>query len=424
MTNASPNLSEPGNTASRGALLVIFLTIFIDLVGFGIVLPLLPLYADQFSVDENGWQIGALMASYSLMQFLFAPIWGGISDQIGRRPIIILGISGSVIFYTFFGIAAIYKSFWGLMIARIGAGIAGATIPTAQAYIADTTSTEDRTRGMALVGMAFGLGFALGPAFALVAITASGGQELGAGPGFLAAAFSAVALLLAIFKLPEPARRHARERAPWWNVKAWREAFSSPAIGVLVLAFFLHTFAFALYETSLSMLLKGSDDFSRKPFEFTFPQVVGTFAGLGFLAAVYQGAFVRPLSKRVSNRSLAVWGSLLEVIGFVFVTLSAFTGSIFWLFISFFVIIAGFGCLQPSIFGLMSRWTDPDRQGTTLGVAQSASAMARILGALISIPLLIQDVSAPYIGAAIFTLVSLTAIVWASARGKDFKDAT
>eukprot|EP01046_Picozoa_sp_COSAG06_P076947 COSAG06_NODE_24803_length_652_cov_0.822785_1_plen_186_part_01 len=157
-------------SASKGALGVIFLTVFIDLLGFGIVLPLLPLYADIFGTDPSGIVIGMLMACFSIMQFIFAPIWGAISDRIGRRPVIIIGLAGSVVFYTLFGIAAIYQSLFGLFVTRIGAGIAGATIPTAQAYIADTTTKENRTRGMALIGIAFGLGFTLGPLFAFFAV--------------------------------------------------------------------------------------------------------------------------------------------------------------------------------------------------------------------------------------------------------------
>ncbi|MFM7161569.1 MAG: MFS transporter, partial [Planctomycetaceae bacterium] len=156
--------------SSKAPLLIIFLTVFIDLLGFGIVLPLLPRYAKSFSA--TGLQLGLLMASFSIMQFLFAPIWGRISDRVGRRPILILGLAGSVLFYTLFG----YCTSLGpqgrllglgilpwLFLCRIGAGIAGATIPTAQAYIADVTGPEQRARGMALIGAAFGIGFTFGP---------------------------------------------------------------------------------------------------------------------------------------------------------------------------------------------------------------------------------------------------------------------
>src|SRR5580698_7424400 len=124
----------------RGSLLVIFLTVFVDLLGFGMVIPLLPIYAEQFTLDESGLMLGLLMASFSAMQFLFAPLWGRLSDRVGRRPVLMIGLAGSVVFYTLFGIATVWESIAWLFVARIGAGVAGATISTAQAYIADSTS--------------------------------------------------------------------------------------------------------------------------------------------------------------------------------------------------------------------------------------------------------------------------------------------
>ena len=160
----------------RGSLAVIFLTVFIDLLGFGMVIPLLPIYARQFTTDESGLLIGVLMASFSVMQFLFAPIWGRLSDRIGRRPVILIGLTGSVVFYALFGFATVLKDITLLFIARIGAGVAGATIPTAQAYIADSTTLESRAKGMALIGAAFGLGFTFGPLFGYLAVPSGQGE--------------------------------------------------------------------------------------------------------------------------------------------------------------------------------------------------------------------------------------------------------
>ena len=271
MTSSEPNpdtLSEGSGTSqdsgtsaeiNKGSLLVIFLTVFIDLLGFGIVLPLLPLYADQFGSDPSGFVIGMLMASFSIMQFLFAPIWGAVSDRIGRRPVIIVGLVGSVIFYTMFGFAAMYQDLTWLFITRIGAGIAGATIPTAQAYIADTTANENRARGMALIGVAFGLGFTLGPMFAYFAVPADGVGDPGSSPGFIAAGLSAVALLLAIFILPESLKPNSKSAMKkWWDISAWKTAMSSKAMVLLLVGFFVCIFSFANFETTLSMLVKGS----------------------------------------------------------------------------------------------------------------------------------------------------------------------
>lgn len=428
---SDPEPTEPKTRLRTGSLGVIFLTVFIDLLGFGIVLPLLPLYADQFSFDSGGWMLGLLMASFSIMQFLFAPIWGSLSDRIGRRPVIIIGLSGSVIFYTLFGVATIYESLLGLFITRIGAGIAGATIPTAQAYIADTTTRENRARGMALIGMAFGLGFTLGPLFAYFAISESGDSHPGPGPGFVAAGLSAIALLMAIFKLPESHRpgTTSESRKTWIDLTAWKNAFSGKAIGLLLLGFFLCLFSFSNFETTLSMLLKGpsagSDSIldgnvEASPFNFSFKQVCLMFAGIGFLVAFVQGGIVRPLAKTVSEKRLAISGALIEVVGFAAIAYAVHVGSFGGLIAALIVVVAGYACLQPSLFSLLSRWSDPEKQGQVLGVGQSVSALARIFGSAFGIPMLKVALFLPYaIGAGLMIVVA-GLILKACQIGKDF----
>ncbi|MFM9115867.1 MAG: MFS transporter, partial [Planctomycetota bacterium] len=194
----------------------IFHTGFIDLWGVGIVLPLLPLYAKQFAQDLNwssgqvGLVIGLLMASFSAMQFLVMPVWGRLSDRIGRRPVLLVGLAASTIFYGLFGVATTMHSLLLMFVARIGAGIAGATIGTAQAYIADCTSNQNRAKGMALIGAAFALGFTLGPSLGVVALLFGDRADLSPWPGFLAAILSGGAFLLAYFVLPESLTAEAR----------------------------------------------------------------------------------------------------------------------------------------------------------------------------------------------------------------------
>ncbi len=408
-----------------GSLLVIFLTVFIDLLGFGIVLPLLPLYADQFGEDPSGWVIGMLMASFSIMQFLFAPIWGSLSDRVGRRPIIMVGLVGSIVFYTLFGIATIYQSLTWLFITRIGAGIAGATVSTAQAYIADTTDNENRARGMALIGIAFGLGFTLGPLFAVFAVPGEGGEP-GPWPGFVAAILSAVALVLAVFKLPESLseKSASANQRRWWDRSRWKTAMSSRAIAVLLLGFFVCIFSFASFETTLAMLIKGSEDFQEPPFEFSFRNVCWTFALIGFLVALVQGGVVRPLAKRIPEHRLAITGAMIEVVGFGLMAYAAAQASLAWLFGSLGFVVCGYSCLQPSLYSLLSRWSDPKKQGTVLGVGQSVNALARIMGSAFGIPMLKASFFIPFglpyvVSAALMIGVALL-VFWASKQGADF----
>jgi MFS transporter, DHA1 family, tetracycline resistance protein len=383
-------------------------------------MPLLPLYADQFAADPTGVTIGLLMASFSIMQFIFAPIWGSLSDRVGRRPVILLGLSGSVLFYALFGLATMYQSLTGLFITRIGAGVAAATIPTAQAYIADSTTHENRARGMALIGVAFGLGFTLGPLFAFFAVSEDGKGTPGASPGFIAAGLSAVALLLAIFRLPESLRPDSSFAARrWWDRSAWRTAFGNRAIAYLLIGFFICIFSFANFETTLSLLIKGSESFEQAPFQFTYRQVCLTFAAIGFLVAVVQGGIVRRLAKRVPERVLAIAGACIEVVGFTMLAFAVQQASVNGLFGALIVIVAGYSCLQPSLYSLLSRWTDSSQQGQVLGIGQSVSALARIFGSGLGIPLLKAQILLPYLLSALL-MFALALFVHLAARiGKD-----
>ncbi len=420
---SSPSNPAPpsGRSPSRGSLAVIFLTVFIDLLGFGIVLPLLPIYAEIFGEDPSGFVIGMLMASFSIMQFLFAPVWGSLSDRIGRRPVIIVGLTGSVVFYLMFAVAALYHSLLGLFITRIGAGIAGATIPTAQAYIADTTTLENRTRGMALIGMAFGLGFTLGPMFAYFAV-GDEQSDPGAGPGFVAAALSAVALLMAIFKLPES--KH--DKSPlgmrkWINWEAWRVAVQNRWMVLLLTGFFICIFAFANFETTLSLLISKTDGFESAPYAFTFKQVCLVFALIGLMVAVVQGGIVRRLAKVVPESRLAVAGAIIEIAGFAVLTFAVSRASVGGLFTALAIIVAGYSCLQPSLYSLISRWSDPQQQGTALGVSQSVSAMARIFGSALGIPMLKFNLYLPYLVASVLMLLVAITVGVAASGGRDFE---
>ena len=421
---SAPNPYEPsrepegnGASPSRGSLLAIFLTVFIDLLGFGMVLPLLPIYAEAFGVKEGGWEIALLMCSFSAMQFLFAPLWGKLSDRVGRRPVLLVGLFASSLFYFLFGIATLWQSLTWLFITRIGAGIAGATISTASAYIADVTTPQTRAKGMALIGASFGLGFTFGPLIGAAALVFSrGAQDVGASPwpGYAAGLLSAAALLLAMFLLPESLRPgHAQTHHALLDLRAWRDALSMPSVPALLLTSFVSVLSFGAFETTLSLLLK-------RLLHFQFHQVLLYFAFIGLTLTLAQGLLVRRLSGRVGEVVLATAGCLVTITGFVFLSFASQAGSVAILMVASAVEVTGFALMTPSLQSLVSRRSDPAKQGAIMGVAQSVSALARIFGPLISVPLFFVKPTLPY-WTAIGMMAAAMAVFLLSARhGKDY----
>jgi MFS family permease len=424
---ASTLPAKPGSTAdepdgasppSRGSLLVIFLTVFIDLLGFGMVLPLLPIYAKAFGVGEHGWEIALLMSSFSAMTFVFSPLWGRLSDRIGRRPVILIGLFGSAVFYALFGLATLWQSLTWLFITRIGAGIAAGTIPTAQAYIADVTSVQTRAKGMALIGAAFGLGFTFGPLIGWVALWfAESEREIGTSPwpGYAAAALSGLAFLLALLVLPESLRpgKHATRHAVF-DMRAWADALSMPSIPAILLTSCVSVVSFGAYETTLSLLLKSP------AFGFGFADVLLFFAFIGFTLSMAQGLLVRRLAGKVSEVAMATSGAVVTMLGFVLLSLASQSASVWFLVVASAVEVTGFSLMTPSLQSLISRRSDPAKQGGVLGVSQSVSALARVAGPLIAVPLFFRGATLPYwTAAAMMAGAMMIFLLWAR-RGKDY----
>lgn len=402
---------------SKSSLGIIFLTVFIDLLGFGMVLPLLPAYAAQFAVDESGWTIGLLMSSFSAMQFLFAPVWGRISDRVGRRPVLLIGLAGSVVFYALFGVAAMQRSLWLLFASRIGAGISGATISTAQAYIADATGLEGRARGMALIGAAFGLGFTFGPLLGAAALLGSTEHSTSPWPGFAAAGLSFVAVIVAYFRLPESLRpQSATTSHRWVDVRALRDALAIPSIGLLLLTSFVSVLSFANLESTLSLLLRMEEG----GFGFTYPRLLMVFAYVGFVLTFAQGFLVRRLATRVPEAFLAAGGAGVAAVGFLILAASVDQARLAWLFVGLFVEVTGFAFVTPSIQSLISRRSDPARQGGILGVGQSVTAMARIIGPVVGIRLFYAGSALPFWVATGIMLFALVIVITAARSGRDF----
>ncbi|HEX5103573.1 MAG TPA: MFS transporter [Pirellulaceae bacterium] len=406
---------------SRGSLLVIFLTVFIDLLGFGMVLPLLPLYARRFGVDEHGWELGLLMASFSAMTFLFAPLWGRLSDRIGRRPVIVVGLAASAVFYGVFGLAATVGGQAGLawlFFARIGAGIAAGTIPTAQAYIADVTPVGKRTKGMALIGIAFGLGFTFGPLIGYAALVFSKSEsEIATSPwpGYAAAMLSGLACLLALALLPESLRPGKRtEHHSFFDWRGWSDALHTPSIPAILITAFVSVVSFGAYETTLALLLNSSR------FGFRFEQILLYFAFIGLTLSVTQGALVRPLASRVSEVMMATAGVFVTILGFLLLSLATQQSRLPLLIIASAVEVTGFSLITPSVQSLVSRRSDPAKQGGILGVSQGTSALARVVGPLIAVPLFFRSPEWPYYAAIAMMAVALAVFLLFARHGKDY----
>jgi len=423
-------VSEPAAAAAspparRSSLLIIFLVVFIDLLGFGIVLPLLPRYADSFHASAP--VLGLLMSSFSAMQFLFAPLWGRISDRIGRRPILLVGLAGSTLFYTLFGYATTLgadgKLFglgviaW-LFIARIGQGMAGATISTAQAYIADSTTAKGRGKGMALIGAAFGLGFTFGPLMALPFVGEGIESAPSAGPGYLAGALSFVAFLAAVILLPESLPPGGRQvDRHWLDTRSLRMAVRRPLILPVLLTIFLTTFAFAEFESTLALVTKALNLGDRWNY--------WVFAYLGFTLMICQGAIVRRLLPRIGEFKTAVLGAILLTVGLVCVggvvlaaasaAKSSSPGAARNILLAFYaclpIAVLGFSFLNPSLQSLLSLNTPEDEQGQVLGLGQSLSALARIGGPFLGITISPRGMHWPLFSAAAIMLLGLLFVV-------------
>ena len=414
------------------SLLIVFLIVFIDLLGFGMVLPLLPVYAADFARQLNlekehltiGLLIGFLMSSFSLMQFLFAPLWGRISDRIGRRPVLLVGLAGSVAFYSLFGVATVMKSLPLLFASRIGAGIAGATISTAQAYIADATTLANRARGMALIGAAFGLGFTFGPLFGLLAVPSEGGDP-GPGPGYAAALLSAGALALAWFKLPESLQPGMSRERHWFDRRAGRRlgnAWRGHGAGgqLRVRDGFL--------QLRVDVVADGQR--SRGGLRLRLPRAAVGVCLRGRGADGGAGGRRAALGAALPEKILAAAGACIEVVGFGVLALAATHVSSGVLFAGLATVVTGFAFITPSLNSLLSRWSDPAKQGGILGIGQSITSLARIVGPMIGVPLFenrsladawnVASAQLPSFFAAGLMVAGLALIVLAAGRGRDF----
>jgi DHA1 family tetracycline resistance protein-like MFS transporter len=345
----------------------LFLIVFVDLVGFGLIIPLLPFYAEHFQASPA--MVGLLMATYSLAQFIAAPLWGRFSDRLGRRPILLVSLAGATLAYTLLASAGTLAV---LFLARALGGFMAGNIAAAFAYVADVTTPADRAKGMGLIGAAFGLGFIFGPAI--------GGMLAGAdpltadytSPSLAAAALSATAFVMTVFLLPESLPPHARrrkrhdgDRAPGFLTLLARR----PILHLLAIAF-LATFVFAGMETTFAM-------WSRRHIGWGPEQNGYLFAFVGAISALIQGGLVGRLARRVGEARLIVTGAALLAVGMLLIPL---TQSVTMLVLTMTLVATGFAFLTPSLNSLLSLQASPGMQGQAMGIGRSATTLARVVG--------------------------------------------
>lgn len=380
----------------RATFRILFLIVFIDLVGFGMIIPVLPLYAERFS--PSPLTFGLLMASFSIMQLVFNPILGRISDRFGRRPVLLLSLVGAAAGYALLTIA---DSLALLFASRIVAGIFAANIATTQAVVTDITGPEGRTKGMGIIGAAFGLGFIAGPA-------------IGAGldwiapwlPGAFAATTSLVAFGLAYVKLPETRGATTdvqQARAPV-DAEALREASQNTALALCMGAVLLLIVAFASFEVTFAQFLSRRLDLDP---ETERGKIYLLFVYAGILGAFVQGGLVGRLSKRISETKLVLAGSAIAAVSFFLLPLAQGIGATLAVLA---LLALGQGITNPSLSSLVSGLVPGDRVGVALGLFQSTSSLGRVIGPLVGQWALGVGLAWPYWIAAMLDLAACAVV--------------
>jgi MFS transporter, DHA1 family, tetracycline resistance protein len=401
----------------RPSVLVIFLTVFIDLIGFGIIVPFIPSYSEH--LGAHGVLIGVIFASFSAMQFVFAPIWGRLSDRHGRRPILLISTAGAAVSYVLFargtGLQNHTAALWLIIVSRLFAGMCGGNITVAQAYIADITPPAERSKKMGLIGMAFGLGFILGPF-----VGAESLRHLGdTGPGWVAASLCAANFILAYFILPESHRPDSAQAAPRPHLDQWMHTLRQPKVGFLVVAFFLATFCFSCFESTLPLLVGANFHLDFKH-DATSASTIGyLFVYCGLIGALVQGGMIGRLVKRMGESKLIALSLIITAASFFWIPFlkggSQLTWKVLvqpegipwiWLLLALGLLSIGTSLTRPPLFGMLSNLTAAHEQGATIGVAQGAGSLARILGPIFATALLLPWPPLPYLICAVVLLVT------------------
>jgi DHA1 family tetracycline resistance protein-like MFS transporter len=404
MTDIAPDAQpNPPQQPPKGALLTIFLIVFTDLMGFGIIIPLMPLFAEQY--QASAFDIALLFSIYSACQFLASPLLGAISDRYGRRPVLVFSQLGSSLGYLLLGI--VMNLHWAnaayalilIYCSRFIDGLSGGNISTAQAYISDVTTRENRAKGMGVLGAAFGIGFAAGPA-------------LGAGlvklhpalPGYFAAAFSFVAMVQTFLRLKEGRTHNPADSASWLHPSRFIPIFRQHRLIQLLLIFFISMAAFVMLESMVALFLSDAHTF-----HFGEWQVGLYYAYLGVIIVIVQAGLIKRLTKTFGEWPLAIVGPIFVAAGMAILAIVGIKPLLVLLLLGGGINAIGRSLQTPTVFALISHNSDPKEQGLVFGLNQGLSSIARVIGPVIAALAFHIHVSGPFVVAAVIVFV---AAIW------------
>lgn len=347
-------------------LYTLLLTIFIDLVGFSIIIPILPVYSKE--IGASNIMVGVIAGSYALMNFLFSPIWGNLSDRIGRKPVILISLFITACSYLLF---AFSKTLALLLISRVIAGIGSANFGAAQAYITDITKPEDRARAFGYVGAAFGLGFIIGPVIGGLILKFWGVSAI----GYITMALYLFNLMLAMVILKESHKDKQKGKPLFQNpLISVKEGLETPILGKLMFISLLFITAFSMMQITISV-------FWFEKYALSKSQISGMFAFIGLMSVIVQGFFVEKLNRKFGEKKLLVMGSLFMAAGLYIIPTAPYeTGFYVVECIAIILIALANGCLTPSINSLISKNANPNEQGKILGVSMSVGSLGRVIG--------------------------------------------
>jgi len=386
-------------SSNSSPLAVLFFTVFLDLMGFGLIIPILPTYSK--SLGAPYWEIGAIAVMFPLMQFLFSSFWGGLSDRFGRRPIMLTSVFITVIAWLFFSQA---DKIFLLFAARALSGFGAANLSVAQAYISDVTKPENRTKAFGIIGAAFGLGFVIGPFIGgFIKENSSLGIEM---VGFVAAGFSFINLIMTYFMLPESLKEKSYGRKlfpnPFGDVI---NGFKREMTGSLLLINFVYIGAFSMMQITAALLWEERYGLSEG-------EVGYMFSYIGVLAVIIQGGLIGWINRKLGERKLLILGNILMFGGLLMMPFVPIHLFIPLELLAMAIISFGNSFLTPTINTLLSKNTSEAEQGKILGTNQSVGSLARLVGPLLGSSLYGLAFYLPYVAASLIMLL----VTWLSVR--------